>query len=89
MNDKKETFKIITPTPANEDGEDKKKKINHDDYDNREIYAIQDNKVNPVKLIIVLAILGAIIYYIVTVTIPAFQSTMNPKPTTGYINILK
>lgn len=70
MNDDKNKIKIITPTPVTDDDDDKKNKIHHEDYNSREMYAIQDRKINPVTLIVMLLILTGIILIIVFVTLP-------------------
>ena len=84
MNNEKGTIKIVTPTPVTDD--DEKKEVHHEDYNNREMFAIQDRKVNPIKLIIVLLILAGIITYIVLVTIPSLKSIEIPE---GFIYFLR
>lgn len=84
MNNEKGTIKIITPTPV-KDGDNEKHEPNHEDYNSREMFAIQDRKTSPVKLIIGLLILGAIIAYIVLVTIPSLNSLKLPEDFIQYL----
>ncbi len=84
MNNEKGTIKIITPTPVKDDDKEKHE-VNHEDYNNREMFAIEDRKTSPIKLIIALLILGAIIAYIVLVTIPSLNSIKLPE---GFIQFL-
>jgi len=87
MNNEKGTIKFITPTPVGQE-EEKKKEPNHEDYNSREMYAIEDRKINPVKLVIVLVILAIIIYIIVTKTLPMLDQ-LKPKNPEAFINLLK
>ena len=82
MKDDKNQIKIITPTPVQDGDDEKKNKIHHEDYNSREMYAIQDRKINPVTLIVMLLILAGIILIIIFVTVPLLDQL---KPEEAFI----